>query len=237
EDYKVKFWSFILEEFFGSSSVTIKCRLCFKHKIINHIQLNNTRWDTVPNSFRSLDTEPNLDLRVISSPSTARLDDFDKQCKVAKVHLDKLKLVLVAKHHLNYYHKKMKTDNILIPFMLIIGFDCQLLGLRLIQPKLYCLDNIGTFSFPINKKHIKEGAIEDIVNILTFARVYVIFQTVQAIELKNKINNLERTKHISKLAKDLRSTSGRDAWCTDVIWPSDQVIPGFAGEEKAEDNE
>ncbi|ORE02385.1 hypothetical protein BCV72DRAFT_234736 [Rhizopus microsporus var. microsporus] len=212
EDYKVKFWSFILEELFGSSSVTIKW------------------WDTVPNSFRSLDTEPNLDLRVISSPSTARLDDFDKQCKVAKVHLDKLKLVLVAKHHLNYYHKKMKTDNILIPFMLITGFDCQLLGLRLIQPKLYCLDNIGTFSFPINKKHIKEGAIEDIVNILTFARV-------QAIELKNKINNLERTKHISKLAKDLRSTSGRDAWCTDVIWPSDQVIPGFAEEEKAEDNE
>lgn len=153
--------------------------MCFKHKIINHIQLNYIGWDIVPNSSRSLDTKSNLDLRVISSPSTACLGDFNKQCKVAKMHLDKLKLVLVVKHHPNYYHKKMKTDNISIPFMLITGFDCQLLGLRLIQPKLYCLDNIGTLSFPISKKHIKEGATEDIVNILTFARVYIIFQTVR----------------------------------------------------------
>jgi hypothetical protein len=59
--------------------------------------------------------------------------------------------------------------------------------------------------------------------------------------LKNKISNLERTKHTSKLAKDLGTTttftSGGDAWCTDVIWPSDRVIPGFVEEEEDEDDE
>jgi hypothetical protein len=60
-----------------------------------------------------------------------------------------------------------------------MGFDCQLLGLRLVQPKLYVIEEIGAFSFPTSKKHIKEGAIEDMVNILTFARVNMIFQTVR----------------------------------------------------------
>ncbi|ORE12532.1 hypothetical protein BCV71DRAFT_190878, partial [Rhizopus microsporus] len=69
------------------------------------------------------------------------------------------------------------NDNILIPFILIEGFDCQLLGLRLIQPKLYVIEEIDRFSFPISKKHIKKGAIEDMVNLLTFERVNMTLRT------------------------------------------------------------
>ncbi|ORE01151.1 hypothetical protein BCV72DRAFT_322932, partial [Rhizopus microsporus var. microsporus] len=161
EDFKLKFWAFVLEEIFGYSSVVL-------------------RWgDTVPSSFKGLGTQPKLDLRILSSVTAplpdACLGEFAGQCTASKMYTDKLKLALIAKLHLNFYTKKLGKDDIFVPFLLIMGFDCQLLGVRLVQPKLYCLEEIGRFSFPVSKKQI-EGGIGKMVSLLTFARVNMILR-------------------------------------------------------------
>ncbi|CEG71207.1 hypothetical protein RMATCC62417_06976 [Rhizopus microsporus] len=105
------------------------------------------------------------------------LGEFAGQCTTPKMYTDKLKLALIAKLHLNFFTKKTGKDDIFVPFLLIMGFECQLLMLRLAQPKLYYLEEVGRSSFPVSKKKIDEGVIEEMVNLLTFTRVNITLRT------------------------------------------------------------
>ncbi|CEG76127.1 hypothetical protein RMATCC62417_11064 [Rhizopus microsporus] len=117
-----------------------------------------------------------------------------------------------------------------------MGFDCQLLGLRLVQPKLYVIEEIGAFAFPISKQQIKEGAIEEMVNLLTFAREH-------AVALSTGMAELQKAAHVNKMTKVLNSafaattTTATDDWCSEVVWPSGKTIPHFVEDEEEEDEE
>ncbi|KAI7894742.1 uncharacterized protein EV154DRAFT_72844 [Mucor mucedo] len=88
EDFKLKSWSFILEEIFGYGNINLK-------------------WgDTIPGFLSKSSITSKLDLRV-SAPSVSSdlsdlsLTEFAKKCTSSKYYLDKLKLVLLSKLHLN----------------------------------------------------------------------------------------------------------------------------------------
>jgi hypothetical protein len=126
---------------------------------------------------------PKLDLRVISSSAATIPDvsvgEFAKQCTASKMYLDKLKLALISKLHLNYYVQKLKNKEVFVPFLLIMGFDCQVLLLRLAESRLYLVEHVSTFSFPITKTHINQGGIEEMINVLSYLRVSISLQATR----------------------------------------------------------
>ncbi|KAI9478860.1 MAG: hypothetical protein EXX96DRAFT_572521 [Benjaminiella poitrasii] len=112
EDFKLKFWSHVFEELFGYSNCVL-------------------RWgDTVPKSFKNTEIVPKMDLRIITSAITKNLDlsvvEFAKQGTANKLYIDKLKMILVSKFHLNYYIKKEKAYpfEVFVPFLQVMGLEC-----------------------------------------------------------------------------------------------------------------
>lgn len=116
-----------------------------------------------------------MDLRVSASsaPLDYSLTEFAKECTSQKYYLDKLKLVLVSKLHLNSLLKNLKSTqtDLYVPFMQIMGFDCHLLHLVLVKPKHYMLVNVVTFSYPVTRTQINEGGIEQLINVLSYIKV------------------------------------------------------------------
>ncbi|KAI8640020.1 hypothetical protein BD408DRAFT_434667 [Parasitella parasitica] len=93
EDFKLKFWSHVFEEIFGYSNINLK-------------------WgDNVPGSLRKTNVTSKMDLRVtyLSVPLDYSMTEFAKDCASRKYYLDKVKLVLVSKLHLNSLLKNLKS--------------------------------------------------------------------------------------------------------------------------------
>ncbi|KAI9485984.1 MAG: hypothetical protein EXX96DRAFT_473086, partial [Benjaminiella poitrasii] len=117
ENFKLKFWSHVFKELFGYSNCVLR------------------GGDTVPKFFKNTEIVPKMDLQNITSAVTKNPDlsvaEFAKQRTANKLYIDKLKMVLVSKFHLNYYIKKEKTYpfEVFVSFLQAMGLECQLLHL------------------------------------------------------------------------------------------------------------
>ncbi|KAI7898845.1 uncharacterized protein BX663DRAFT_513624 [Cokeromyces recurvatus] len=205
EDFKLKFWSHIFEEIFGYSDISLK-------------------WgDTVPSSLSKSKIISKMDLRVgaLTSPLDYSLAEFAKKCTSHKYYLDKLKLILISKLHLNLLVQNLqcKETDLYVPFMQIMGFDCHLLHLVLVKPKQYMLVNVVTFSYPVTKKQINEGGIEQLINVLSYIKR-------SAIKMKEQINSAKIEKHVSKIDNLLNTSPIVESKKrgTKVIWPDKTIL-------------
>lgn len=101
------------------------------------------------------------------------MTEFAKECTSRKYYLDKLKLVLMSKLHLNSLMQSLQVEptSLHIPFMQIMGFECHLLHLVLVKPKQYALKQVATISYPITKELIDEGGIEKLIDTLAYVKV------------------------------------------------------------------
>lgn len=126
------------------------------------------RGDTVPDSPSKTNITSKMDLRIRTSlvPMDYSTAEFTKGCTSRKYYLDKLKLVLVSKLHLNSLLKNLKCTptKLYIPVLQIMESDCHLLLLVLIKPKHYMLVNIVTFSYPVTKAQVNESGIEQLAS-------------------------------------------------------------------------
>lgn len=133
------------------------------------------RGNTVLDSLSKTNISPKTDLCL--SASLASLDysliEFAKEFTSRKYYLDKPKLILVSKQHLNILIKNLqsKQTDLHIPFMQIMGFDCHLLHLVLVKPKQYILVNVVIFLYPVIKSQINKSGIEQLINFLSYIKV------------------------------------------------------------------
>lgn len=86
-----------------------------------------------------------------------------------KYYQDTLKLALSAKQHLNAIISSLHSltpkelPNIKLLIVQIMGMNCHISCLNLVDKSLYVLQDIYTFNYPKTIKQIKEGAISDIM--------------------------------------------------------------------------
>ncbi|KAI7892163.1 uncharacterized protein EV154DRAFT_419061 [Mucor mucedo] len=154
EDFKVKFWSHILELFGKRTNIF-------------------TRGDTVPTIFKKTKAKPKVDLRIMSVLNSKEgdysLGEFSKVAESTKLYEDKLKLSLMAKFHLN---SLLKTNtNCTYPFVMIMGFEFVLLTMEFIEGEGYNMNQIDQCCFPITKKAITSGGIKDLINCINTVKV------------------------------------------------------------------
>lgn len=107
EDFKVKFWSHLMEELFSLTKVCL-------------------HWgDAVPSILKNSNAAPKVDLRIMSTLNAKSgdysLGEFAKMAEGTKLYHDKLKLVLMAKSHLNLLLKS--NTNVKYPFIMITGLE------------------------------------------------------------------------------------------------------------------
>ncbi|KAI9248140.1 hypothetical protein EDC94DRAFT_353617 [Helicostylum pulchrum] len=138
EDFKIKFWSHILEELFSAS------RICLK------------REDIEPKLFKTSNASSKVDLRILATTvnnKDASLDEFENISKTTKLYHDKLKLALISKFHLNALLK----SNICLayPFLMIMGFEFIFYCLDF-DDGFYSIKEVDRCSFPITEASLKE---------------------------------------------------------------------------------
>lgn len=106
-----------------------------------------------------------------------------------------------------------------MPFMQIMGFDCHLLHLVLVQSKQYMVVNVATFSYPATKSQVNEGGIEKLVNVLSYIKS-------SALSMKAKIDDERTKRHISKIDDFVGTSTVADTeeWETKLIWPDMSVL-------------
>ncbi|KAG2211237.1 hypothetical protein INT47_006357 [Mucor saturninus] len=131
---------------------------------------------TVPNSLSSSNIQAKMDLRITTStaPIDFAMTEFAKECTASKYYLDKLKLVLLSKLHLNSWVKHLKSDpkTIRIPLIQIMGFDCHVLHLVLIKPRQYMVVKVSAILVTVTpmygpSDHSKFSHCENLPNDIT----------------------------------------------------------------------
>ncbi|KAG1054986.1 hypothetical protein G6F43_003034 [Rhizopus delemar] len=158
EDFKLKFWSHIIEESFSISPF-------FLHWV-----------DTVPDAFSLLSLKLKVDPRLLFSVSSNQPDystgEFSKVVNSTKLYEDKLKAVLITKKHLNSLlgHSNNKT---VVPFFLIMGFKftaCQFpitkdaVNNGSIEEVIKCIDAMKRSKVPNKMSQITDEASTNTVH-------------------------------------------------------------------------
>lgn len=94
-------------------------------------------------------------------------DEFAKQtaCTTSKYYADKAKSALVGKAHLNHliatttYLPAHLIPTIQYPIIQIMGLNCHVFSLSLIDENLYVLQKIRTMSYPKTFFELREGKL------------------------------------------------------------------------------
>lgn len=154
EDFKVKFWSHVLEEIFSSPSITL-------------------HWGgTVPDLFKATSISPKVDLRILTTTANMHKDgslaEFTKIAERTKLYHDKLKLALMSKLHLNQLIKA--KINLAFPFVMIMGFEFFFYCLDF-KNGFYTIQEVDSCCFPINTSSLKEEGIEQVIKCVSNLKV------------------------------------------------------------------
>lgn len=103
--------------------------------------------------------------------------EYAKKPFSSKYFKDRIKLVLASKAYMNSLILSCRhIDNagildIKIPFLQIMGFEAQLSILSMQDKELYVVEDLQKFYFPITKKHIRQGGINDLVKAFSLLKV------------------------------------------------------------------
>lgn len=131
--------------------------------------------DTISSSCKESKLAFKLDIRLISEKDEAEFDVVNgevasvSRSNRGKYYQDTLKLALSAKQHLNAIISSLHSltpkelPNIKLLIVQIMGMNCHISCLNLVDKSLYVLQDIYTFNYPKTIKQIKEGAISDIM--------------------------------------------------------------------------
>ncbi|KAI7860601.1 hypothetical protein BDC45DRAFT_552810 [Circinella umbellata] len=106
-----------------------------------------------------------------NSTATAGLSEFASQGTTtqAKFFNDKLKSALVTKCHLNKILKSLryipesKISTIRMPIIHIMGVNCFIYSLFMIDKKIYCIQDVFDFAFPRTFGVLRKQGIEEVI--------------------------------------------------------------------------
>lgn len=88
----------------------------------------------------------------------------------SKYYTDKLKSVLAAKRHLNHlilslpFISPSSLKALRIPIILVMGLNCHLFTLSLIDQNVYVVQKVHSFSYPRTYRQVSEGGIAKILD-------------------------------------------------------------------------
>ncbi|KAI9486430.1 MAG: hypothetical protein EXX96DRAFT_475522, partial [Benjaminiella poitrasii] len=168
EDYKVKFWTHIIETFFA------------------HRQNMVRKFDTVYIYLRIVVFN---DKEVVVDGMTG---EVAKTATKHKLYDAKLKSILASKWHINNFLETapcITTEDIKkakLPIIQIMGMDVHVYVLRLPCHRIYVVNNVFSFSFPCNMKPLRED-IEKLINGLSLVE-----ESIKYLSKANKRNSLKK---------------------------------------------
>ncbi|CEI94269.1 hypothetical protein RMCBS344292_08483 [Rhizopus microsporus] len=217
QDYVIKVWSPLIEIMFRSFDDT--------PPIISH-------WgDTTSEGVKDAGMIIRMDLRLIVSGMSrqneiidAAVAEFSPKVFKSKHYKDKLKTVLASKAQLNSllknydYLDEESLKDIAIPFMTIMGLECEIYTLRLAANGLYVVDVIYTMNFPSSDEMKLGGNMKNLIRGLYLVKD--LCRDVIETNKKKKANLRKKTKRSQKgLRGDddkvvrTRLDWSRDLWC------------------------
>jgi hypothetical protein len=208
QSFIVKFWGYIFESYFGRR---------------NHVLL---QWgDTISNSCKVSNLEFRLDLRIILTAGNQSLElcngELAKKTAIneSKYYSDKLKAILVAKQHLNEVIKATKflptntVHNISVPVLQIMGMNCHLYTISMIDKGIYALHKIFTMSYPITNHEIRRGSIQKIVR--GFSLIESIIQNT--LDIHEEYSRATDDSIVKAIGKKKGTKANAEDWISCVI--------------------
>lgn len=121
-----------------------------------------------------------LDFRLVLGPSKVQFDTstgkFARQPTPRKLYKDRLKSTIVAKATINDILKNSSLTiddlhSLKIPIIQVMGFECEVFVVALVEPKLYTIEKVQVMDFPVTNKNLQNNGIEAIIQGLAFVEV------------------------------------------------------------------
>ncbi|KAG1228282.1 hypothetical protein G6F35_002376 [Rhizopus arrhizus] len=206
EDYKLKFWAYIIETFFA------------------HKQNMVLQWgDTMTNICKSKNLKFKLDLHIVVLNDEEVVVDgmtaeVAKTATKQKLYDDKLKSILASKCHINNFLQTVpyitaeEIKKLKFPIMQIMGMDVHVYVLRLPCRGIYVVDNEFSFSFPHNMKTLREN-VQKLINGLSLAMLEdlcLVYET-------NQIDPNDAMKRVVEESGRKKKLNVK-AWTTEVFY-------------------
>ncbi|KAI7900441.1 uncharacterized protein BX663DRAFT_517600 [Cokeromyces recurvatus] len=141
--------------------------------------------DTISLSCKQAKLLFKLDIRLISKKHTSEMDVANGEvASVAsstksKYYIDALKLTLSSKQHLNDFVSSLPlltaedVVQIKMPIIQILGMNCHISCLQIVDKNVYFSQDIFSFSYPKTIKEVKKGAINNIITGLDLIKVCI----------------------------------------------------------------
>ncbi|KAI9311957.1 hypothetical protein BX666DRAFT_1867052 [Dichotomocladium elegans] len=154
-----KYWSVLFEAFWGYD---------------RHVSI---QWgDTLPAACIDVGLTFRVDIRVLLQTEFGDLEAAtgevisQKHLSASKLYREKLKSVLSSKSHLNTLLARLRTikahevKSIYIPIVQVMGLECTVYALSLVDKNLYLLQTVNVFLFPRTLTDLRSEGIEKILN-------------------------------------------------------------------------
>ncbi|ORX62546.1 hypothetical protein DM01DRAFT_267575 [Hesseltinella vesiculosa] len=215
ESLVIKFWAYPFEQFFERQQ-----------------QLFLQWGETISPSCKNSHLNMKLDIRIILSTQGNAYDaGMGEVAKVkaqtaSKFYGDKLKSALASKIHLNDiicslpYLPPDKVNSIVLPVIQIMGLDCHVYTLRLVEKHAYLIQDAVKFSFPRSLQQMRDNGIGEYISGL-----HAIAEMID--KLENDINGYSKNtadKIDGLISKKNANKKSRLAYLTspvDFCWESD----------------
>jgi hypothetical protein len=105
--------------------------------------------------------------------------EYAAKATCGKLFKDRLKMVLGGKAYINEiiktcpYINETEITNIKVPLVQIMGFKAVLSMISLKDKSVYVVKYLMKFKFPTTARHIREGAIIDLIKAMSLIEVVI----------------------------------------------------------------
>ncbi|CDS03558.1 hypothetical protein LRAMOSA00960 [Lichtheimia ramosa] len=164
----IKFWGPIFESYFGYSMDTF---IQWGDSLSKHT-------DKACSTIR-------LDLRIVIQNDGGDIESMAGEFASAtaatgsKYYTDKTKIVLISKVHLNQVLSALnipsKEDvvSIRIPMIQIMGMNCNIYSLSLVDKRTYRVEDVCDFIYPTTLRQIKNGTLATMINSMEMLKLMI----------------------------------------------------------------
>lgn len=137
-----------------------------------NLQRSKLRRNQSTTLCKRLNLDFKLDIRFIAETTKNPIDvangEFAKiqAATKSKYYSDKLKAVLTAKCHLNHLAQGLRgtPKGLKIPIIIIMGIDCHVFSLSLVDGNVYILQKVLSFSYPHTCHQVSKGGIAKLLD-------------------------------------------------------------------------
>ncbi|KAG0162407.1 hypothetical protein DFQ30_002101, partial [Apophysomyces sp. BC1015] len=208
-DLQVKFWGYVFETYLGRN----------RHVILN--------WgDTMSDTCKRVGLRFKLDLRLLvlkedETVADGVIGEVAKKATKAKFYTDRLKSVVTTKCHLNAFLESLpyiseeEIADVKFPIVQIMGLEAKVSSLRLVEKKVYLMEDLYSFNFPQTLHQIRTGKLEYLVNGLT-----LIEKMVNDLERKYNDGQNEGGSSMNRIMNETRRKKKvmMSQWLSEIIW-------------------